>query len=353
MDRQFPYANLHDLNIDWILQIVKEFKEKYNTVDALLQQARTASEHAEELLEQAQETLAQVDQKAAEAIAAIESKQSDATSALNDLYDTLETALETLENTLEGSLNTKTTELLQSLTTYTAQKLEELRTATATNIQTINTTGTNQQTLINNAGTSALNDITRSRNDAIDAIEELPPYIYDGVQLCKSVIFGLRNFPEIKQGTYVNGVYTENANRVCTEIIHNPNGAYLHLGITGTDCAIDKVCYWMNDDTYSEVSEYPNQQINVTIAANVKDIAIVFSRSSSQSASIVPSEITADFWWEGTGLSTMFVCNYTNQGFNGVQKRIARNNIDAVSIIDVDSEDDPSGWTILGVIHNA
>ena len=26
---QFPYTNFHDLNLDWILKIIKDFSEKY------------------------------------------------------------------------------------------------------------------------------------------------------------------------------------------------------------------------------------------------------------------------------------------------------------------------------------
>lgn len=37
MIHEGPYTNLHDLNIDWILQVVKEFLDKYTDVDGFFQ----------------------------------------------------------------------------------------------------------------------------------------------------------------------------------------------------------------------------------------------------------------------------------------------------------------------------
>ena len=38
MIREFPYTNLHELNVDWILRVVKEFLDKYGTVDEFYEQ---------------------------------------------------------------------------------------------------------------------------------------------------------------------------------------------------------------------------------------------------------------------------------------------------------------------------
>ena len=39
INHEFPYTNLHDVNVDWILQVVKEFQENYNGIEEALDNA--------------------------------------------------------------------------------------------------------------------------------------------------------------------------------------------------------------------------------------------------------------------------------------------------------------------------
>lgn len=51
----YPYTNFHDLNLDWIIQIVKDFKDKYSGIEsevsADVDYIRETTEHIEDLIE--------------------------------------------------------------------------------------------------------------------------------------------------------------------------------------------------------------------------------------------------------------------------------------------------------------
>ena len=45
-DGNMPYSNLHELNNDWIIKTVKEVKEKAETIDESVAQAKQSEENA-------------------------------------------------------------------------------------------------------------------------------------------------------------------------------------------------------------------------------------------------------------------------------------------------------------------
>ncbi len=106
MIHEGPYTNLHDLNIDWILQIVKEFFDKYSTIDEFIEAAEN-----------------QLTTKQEELIAGM-----------------LATSVEALQ-----AYNDNATEKMAELQSTFLGQLEELRTVGRAQISAISTAGSNAE----------------------------------------------------------------------------------------------------------------------------------------------------------------------------------------------------------------
>jgi len=93
----FPYSNFHDLNMDWIIKIAKDFLDQYT--------------HIQEIIDNGEESL---NNTITEGLNSLDTKAQELSEALQDWYDEhsadisneLSTALQTLSNSLTTSLNT-------------------------------------------------------------------------------------------------------------------------------------------------------------------------------------------------------------------------------------------------------
>lgn len=74
----FPYTNGHELNLDWILKVVKDFQSQYQNIDADLQHALA------EIAAAAQAGLNSINAASASGLAAVQAAVQDAQNALND-----------------------------------------------------------------------------------------------------------------------------------------------------------------------------------------------------------------------------------------------------------------------------
>ena len=116
MPNLFPYTNTHELNLDWVLQVVKDFQTKYTTFDQALADALDAIETAKTgSLEDMQTALT----SALETISAdLESAQAaisaDQASALEAVQFALNSALATL-TTSEGEATARINSLYNTL----------------------------------------------------------------------------------------------------------------------------------------------------------------------------------------------------------------------------------------------
>ena len=116
MQNLFPYTNTHELNLDWVLQVVKDFQTKYTTFDQALADALEAIETAktgslEDLQTALTAALESISGDLASAQAAISADQA---SALQAVQFALTSALATL-TTSEGEAAARINSLYNTL----------------------------------------------------------------------------------------------------------------------------------------------------------------------------------------------------------------------------------------------
>lgn len=101
MPKLFPYTNTHELNLDWILQVVKDFQSKYTNFDQTIEDALEAIEAAKTgSLEDMQTALTN----------ALEAISDDQTSAQAAIAADQSAALLALQSALTAALSSITTE---------------------------------------------------------------------------------------------------------------------------------------------------------------------------------------------------------------------------------------------------
>ena len=129
MPNLFPYTNTHELNLDWVLQVVKDFQTKYTTFDQALADALEAIETAktgslEDMQTALTAALESISGDLASAQAAISADQASAQAAISaDRADALQavqfaltSALATLTSS-EGEATARINSLYNTLPT--------------------------------------------------------------------------------------------------------------------------------------------------------------------------------------------------------------------------------------------
>lgn len=127
----FPYTNGHELNLDWILNVVKDFQNKYQNIDADLQHAlaqiaeaaqtalnsiNAASASGLEAVETAvQDAMDTLTDKVQQAIAILNGKISDAEIAMNHTIDEATETLNGIVTNAETSIGTTVQESVQAI----------------------------------------------------------------------------------------------------------------------------------------------------------------------------------------------------------------------------------------------
>lgn len=145
MPNLFPYTNTHELNLDWILQVVKDFQTKYTTFDQALADALAAI--------------------AAGKTEALDEISTDLTAALNDIEASQTAALTAIGNTKDSALADIGTALTNATTAISA-----LNTTVQGEITTLKNTSISE---ITTAQGTAISAITASMNHATTIIEQL------------------------------------------------------------------------------------------------------------------------------------------------------------------------------------
>lgn len=83
MFQEFPYTNFHQLNLDWIVKIAKDFLDQYTHIQEVIQTG------LDDLAESRETGLAELDQKRLDSLAELNQKTMDGLADLQDKYDTL------------------------------------------------------------------------------------------------------------------------------------------------------------------------------------------------------------------------------------------------------------------------
>lgn len=324
MIHEGPYTNLHDLNIDWILQVVKEFQDKYNDVDGyfqgLITQLNTLYTNLSNSLTELYNT--QSEELQEQALGYIAQMQTALTAAITDIGTAKDTAI--------SDLNAAYTQAVNGLEVLKNQIIASGQSA----VTNINTAKTNALNDITSERGTALQQVETAKNAALSELQALPPYVVDSASLVKSVLFQTRTYPAIKQGAYnASGEYGSDTTHVCTDIIHSPIGANVTILVSGNNNSLYKICYWYENGTYNETSvPYITQEYNINnIASPVKDIAFVFTNSADASTAITPADITVEFVWTAPLLEGL-VSVQKKQAFSVTEKLQARENISAAHI---------------------
>ena len=145
MPNLFPYTNTHELNLDWVLQVVKDFQTKYTTFDQALADALAAI--------------------AAGKTEALDEISTDLTAALNDIEASQTAAVTAIGNTKDQALADIGTAL-----TNATNAISALNTTVQGEITTLKNTSISQ---ITTAQGTAISAITASQNHATTIIEQL------------------------------------------------------------------------------------------------------------------------------------------------------------------------------------
>lgn len=94
---EYPYTNTHELNLDWIISIVKDFKEKYQNFD------QTVADALQSILDAKEGSLTEIETALESATATI---QSEAATAINDMQAEKASILEVMGQTLQTAIRT-------------------------------------------------------------------------------------------------------------------------------------------------------------------------------------------------------------------------------------------------------
>ena len=101
----FPYSNFHDLNMDWIIKIAKDFLDQYTHIQDTITNGETA-----------------LNNKTAESLAELEAKSTELEGLLQEWYDTHS---DDIANQLATSLQSIITALNNAITTFNTEAEEK------------------------------------------------------------------------------------------------------------------------------------------------------------------------------------------------------------------------------------
>lgn len=116
----WPYSNLHDLNLDWVLQIIGDFKRQY-----------------ENLTEYFNGLIAQLDEKTQEEIAEFEEAISGFETTLRNLASQLEADIGQAGNTASANVQSTEAASLQNIASLTGDELTAIQNKGAEVIESI------------------------------------------------------------------------------------------------------------------------------------------------------------------------------------------------------------------------
>ena len=253
--REMPYTNLHDLNIDWILKIIKDFHEKYENLD-----------------ETFNDMLARIDEKGAQAIEAIQSNS---------------------------------TEALESIQEFTTQCITELQNTTNTEIDALTTAGSGQRDLITSDG-------LRLRNELQTMIDSLPETYQDAVnqlQIINSILNQDYTYPQRVQGVYSAGEpstdLTASNYVVSTALSAGCAGRTIKIHITNGTAIIHHITWWTGwgEAAVSHTHNVSTSNNTVTDYTHTFDntatyFSIAFSYDMTLATQLLVSDFSVDLVWK-------------------------------------------------------
>ena len=283
MIREFPYTNLHDLNIDWILNIVEDFKARYQNLDesfqSMLQQIITAGNNAIEAINNDEETAIQ--QIGAFKLQCIQALQDERTVILTELQN------------------------------VTHNQIDAISEAGNHQIGLIDQDGTSTLSAISSAGAAQVNIINR-------LITSLPQTYEDCVnqlQIINSVLNQTYNYPPLVQGHYDDPYEDDDktlvadALQVSSLISAGCASRDLSISITSGTAIIRKILWWSgwgNDAVIHRVNvPESTTEYNYTFDSTATYFSVAFAYDNHASAPLSPSDFSVEFDWQFTALDNI------------------------------------------------
>lgn len=265
---KFPYTNTHELNLDWILQIVRDFQAKYTNFDETVQ-------------------------------AALEQIESAKDGSLSDITAALETAITAINAAVAAELATARTTLNGDLAN--AEQVIQFDRDTAT--AEITSTKTAALTALSDSLATALAAITSGEQAAtarINALYNTLPQDSTDILGQLAIINGILNGDSVQTLTWVQGRYEDNSLTitstpyfVSSQVLGGAAGRRLIINCQ-TGYIITEVGYWHTvnsslvhggffplSDSFDNILPYDTEYFSIQIA-------------KSDYTSIQPSDITGN-----------------------------------------------------------
>lgn len=281
----YPYTNLQNLNLDWILEVVADFKSKYTDFGQAVTDSLQAIEDAKD---ESLETLANALAASTTTInnakmAAIQEMEEEKASILDVMGQTLQTAINAVETAQEAAVADVGAEKDRSLL-----QIAEAKNAGISNInQAYNAAVQNLQTLIN---TFPLDDAE----------------IIGQLQIINDILNGTDALSvQWRQGIYA---YVEQDQR--TELYPSPNtvtslvqagcaGRKLHVKANTTGHLITYIYYWTGDWETTTVTSTPINATETTFIFpnNARFFTVLLGTNPNMTTPINLSDVTATADW--------------------------------------------------------
>ena len=257
IEREFPYSNLHDANIDWILKIVKEFNEKYHSVDEMVAQM-----------------IAQINAAGEQAV--------------SDITEGKDTALQSIQNFLY--------ECKALLLATKSTSINEMLAVRDDNIAAVNRVGSDQQNLVIQEGVSALANIQA-------AIATIPQDYSDALarlQIINSILDETGNYPGLIQGYYAaDFTLTSSDNIVSSVLLSGIADKTVHIKIDSGTAIINHIKLWTGygSSAIQTLVSMGGTEAVYTFGSNITFASIVFTYDSQGETALLPTDFTATFKW--------------------------------------------------------
>lgn len=257
IEHEFPYSNLHDANIDWILKIVKEFNEKYHSVDEMVAQM-----------------IAQINAAGEQAVSDIEQGKDSALQSIQDFLYECKALLLATKNT----------------------SINEMLAVRDDNIAAVNRVGSDQQHLVIQEGVSALANIQA-------AIATIPQDYSDALarlQIINSIIDETGNYPGLVQGYYAaDFTLTSDNDVVSSVLLSGIADKTVHIKIDSGTAIINHIKLWTGYGSSATQILVPmgGTEAVYTFGSNITFASIVFTYDSQGVTALLPTDFTVTFEW--------------------------------------------------------
>lgn len=274
--REMPYTNLHDLNIDWILKVIEDFRARYQNLDEtfqnMLQQIETAGNNAVEAINNNEETA------------------------------------------------------LEAIRVFLEQCIQAIDSETSGQIEAIENAGTNQIGLIDQEATSKLGEISNAGVAQVNIINglitTLPQTYEDSVnqlQIINAVLNQTYNYPPLVQGHYADANESDSKTlvadnyRVSTLLSSGCASKKIKIQVTNVAGIIRDIIYWTGwgDSAISHnvpVSTSASDEKTLytyTFPANATYFTIVFAYDYNMGTQLLVSDIQVSLQWQFNALESI------------------------------------------------